>query len=170
MAYKTLQFCTEAFTTPYKYQWLAFAEDRAVGTFKLDDGGWIDLDILISHTLSFDSIATVTFGRSDKHGDTIDKYEITGEGDAFRIFSTVIKMVQEWVKKYGDNVDVITFTAEKKDDPRSSRAKLYDRLAKKFKIKGWKYEKSDGTGRDVRFKFINLNPPSKEDKNFGYKV
>lgn len=155
MELKTLNFTVESLNKPYKYSWQAFKDDRASGAFEIE-GGWVDLSILVSYTLSFDHIASITFSRNTE--DDMDNYAITGDGDAFRIFATVLTMVDEWIKKYGEQVDVIEFTAEKKNDPKGSRAKLYDRMVKKYIPKGWKYEKSDGTGRNVRFKLVNLDP------------
>jgi hypothetical protein len=169
MELKTLQFTTEAFSKPYKYTWQAFKEDRGLGSF-LIPGGWVDLEISISHTLSFTTIATIIFSRNTENYDTgvsDETYDISGQGDAFRIFATVLKMIEEWVKKYGETVDIITFTAEKEKDPKGSRAKLYHRMAKKFTPKGWKYEKDPSSSRAVRFKLVNLNPKPKESK---YKI
>lgn len=55
---------------------------------------------------------------------------ITGEGDALKIFSTVISTPKDFVKP--ESPEVILFTAEKdpKTDSNSSRASLYAKLVK----------------------------------------
>lgn len=170
MNLKTLEFTVESLNRPYKYSWQAFKDDRAVGSFMLPDG-WVDLEIMVSHTLSFTHIATIIFSRNTENDDNTsdENFDITGQGDAYRIFATVLKMIEEWIKKYGSTVDIITFESVKKDDPRGSRTKLYHRMAKKFTPRGWKYEKDSGNagGKAVRFKLINLNPPPRESK---YKI
>ena len=63
---------------------------------------------------------------------------VTGEGDAMRIFATVIAILKEFTKKY--NPPVIGFSAFKsvddlannKGSKKGSREKLYLRMVKKF--------------------------------------
>jgi len=154
MNLKTTQF-SESLNKPYKYTWQAFKADRTLGAFVLDDNSWIDLNIQVSQTLQGLVIASVVFSRGTE--DNFEDYSITGGGDAFRIFATVMKMINEWIKKYGEGINVLEFTAEKKDDPKGSRTRLYSTLSKKFTPKGWTYSRGDGTGKNVRFKFINNN-------------
>jgi hypothetical protein len=56
--------------------------------------------------------------------------EITGEGDAQRIFATVLHAIQQFIKK--KKPKSIFFTAVKEDDPKGSRTKLYNRLVQRF--------------------------------------
>jgi hypothetical protein len=63
---------------------------------------------------------------------------VTGEGDAMRIFATVIAILKDFTKKY--NPPVVGFSAFKsadelvkaKGDKKGSREKLYLRMVKKF--------------------------------------
>jgi len=61
-------------------------------------------------------------------------YGMTGDGDAVKIFSTVMKIAQDFVKK--EDPKYISFAAEKPDGAPSkvmaTREKLYLRMAKKF--------------------------------------
>ena len=54
----------------------------------------------------------------------------TGQGDSLRIFATVLKLTQDFVKK--ENPKYIEFSSSKLRDPGQSRDKLYDRLVKKY--------------------------------------
>ena len=54
----------------------------------------------------------------------------TGQGDAMRIFSTVLKLTQDFVKK--ENPKYLEVNASKLRDPGESRERLYDRMLKKY--------------------------------------
>jgi hypothetical protein len=74
--------------------------------------------------------------------------EVTGEGDAQRIFATVLTSIQKYIKKY--KPARLSFSASKATDPTvyyepdqpqpnpESRAKLYDRLVQRY-AKAWGY-------------------------------
>lgn len=61
-------------------------------------------------------------------------YDMTGDGDALKIFSTVMKIAQDFVKK--EDPKYVSFAAEKpKGTPSkvmASREKLYLRMSKKY--------------------------------------
>ena len=61
---------------------------------------------------------------SDKENPTIG---LTGKGDAFRIFATVVAIVKEYMSKSTKPVNQITFKGKVKDP---SRIKLYDAIAR----------------------------------------
>jgi hypothetical protein len=56
--------------------------------------------------------------------------QVTGEGDAQRIFATVLQAIQQFIKK--KKPTSLFFSAVKEDDPTGSRTKLYDRLVQRF--------------------------------------
>ena len=68
----------------------------------------------------------------------------TGQGDSLRIFATVLKLTQDFVKK--ENPKYIEFSSSKLRDPGESRDKLYDRLVKKYA--GSKYNIDSTTSGD----------------------
>ena len=78
---------------------------------------------------------------------------VTGEGDAMRIFATVIAIVKEFVKKR--NPELMKFSAFKDvmgdDDSapgKGSREKLYARMLQRYAGKmGYKYSKVSGAGK-----------------------
>jgi hypothetical protein len=75
--------------------------------------------------------------------------EVTGEGDAQKVFSTVLVAIQQFIKKYKPLK--IYFSASKEMDPSinygpddvvpnpESRAKLYDRMVLRY-AKSWGYK------------------------------
>ena len=55
---------------------------------------------------------------------------VTGEGDAQRVFATVLTAIGQFIKK--KKPDTLFFTAVKEEDPTGSRTKLYDRLVQRY--------------------------------------
>lgn len=73
--------------------------------------------------------------------------DLTGEGDAMRIFATVIKLMREFIKK--EKPVYMNFTAVKdnknaKTNKLQSRERLYNRLIKRY-ITGYKVEFETGS-------------------------
>ena len=70
--------------------------------------------------------------------------EKTGKGDAFRIFATVSKVVNDYITKSKTPISEITFSGKTKDP---SRIKLYDRIAQRLGqyVPGFKFK---GAGED----------------------
>lgn len=56
--------------------------------------------------------------------------DLSGEGDAQRIFATVLDAIQKFVKKVKPKQ--ISFSAVKENDPSGSRSSLYDRLVQRY--------------------------------------
>ena len=66
--------------------------------------------------------------------------EVTGEGDAQRIFATVLNAIQRFIKK--QKPQLLKFSASKEVEPgqnSESRAKLYNRLVQRY-ANAWGYE------------------------------
>jgi hypothetical protein len=55
---------------------------------------------------------------------------VTGEGNAQRVFATVLTAIGQFIKK--KKPDTLFFTAVKEEDPTGSRTKLYDRLVQRY--------------------------------------
>ena len=148
----------EAFDQPYKTK----SEKSEYGDVdmlaKLPDG--TNLSIMFSRADLVDDIWGVEFYRNNSQ-------EVTGEGDAQRIFATVLTAIQKFIKKY--QPQTLFFTASKEIDPSTyygpddvvpnpeSRAKLYDRLVQRY-AKVWGYRALRGdTGKLVRYELTRLN-------------
>jgi hypothetical protein len=101
--------------------------------------------------------------------------EVTGEGDAQKIFATVLTSIQKYIKKY--KPARLSFSASKATDPTiyyepdqpqpnpESRAKLYDRLVQRY-ARAWGYRafRAD-TGDLVIYELSRLQPAVAEGKD-----
>ena len=107
-----------------------------------------------------DEITQVEFYRSNSQ-------EVTGEGDAQRIFATVLTAIQQYIKKRKPLR--LTFSASKQVDPSTyyepdepqpnpeSRAKLYDRLVQRYaKVWGYRAFRADN-GDLVIYELSRIN-------------
>lgn len=63
-----------------------------------------------------------------------DKLSVTGEGDAFRIFATVIKAIEIWYFSE-KNIGELLFSAAREGKKPESRIRLYRTMLKKFSKK-----------------------------------
>jgi hypothetical protein len=117
-----IQCVTESFDQPYPFKW----EKRESGDYNarsvLNDGS--------SLTIRFDHKKNewqVVFDRDNDFG-------VTGEGDAQRIFATVLTAIKQFIENV--KPQALTFSADKNDDPESvnpeSRASLYYRLVQRY--------------------------------------
>ena len=99
--------------------------------FKTDGGSTVHVVTIID--VSGDTtIANVVFMRDHSQS-------LTGQGDAFKIFSTVVDIVRDTVKQ--TRPDVIVYAADKGEQ---SRVDLYDKMTRKYKPPGYmKIEKMD---------------------------
>jgi predicted chitinase len=85
--------------------------------------------------------------------------EVTGEGDAQRVFATVISAIQTFIEKYKPNK--ITFSASKEvEDGQNtqSRARLYDSLVQRY-ARSWGFRafRAD-TGNKVIYELSRIKP------------
>ena len=84
--------------------------------------------------------------------------DITGEGDQFRVFATVLQAINEFVAKY--KPINLSFTATKKVEPwqkSMSRANLYDRLVQRYaRASGYRAFRAD-TGNNVHYELVKIN-------------
>ena len=101
--------------------------------------------------------------------------EVTGEGDAQKIFATVLTSIQKYIKKY--KPARLSFSASKATDPTiyyepdqpqpnpESRAKLYDRLVQRY-ARAWGYRafRAD-TGDLVIYELSRLQPAVAEGRD-----
>jgi hypothetical protein len=148
------QFIEEAFDSSYKFSGRKVAEDEYSYGFDseyTDPNGKtkksrIQVDIVGSENANGDDyyIWDIGFSRKLLPNAVAGKrslmipgqpsYDMTGDGDALKIFSTVMKIAQDFVKK--EDPKYVSFAAEKpKGTPSkvmASREKLYHRMSKKY--------------------------------------
>jgi hypothetical protein len=132
------EFVTEAFDQPYPIKWekSEYGDYDALAT--LDDGSY--LHVMFEHTTPYE--VNISFYRNNSQ-------EVTGEGDAQRVFATVLTAIQEFLKT--EQPANISFSASKEMDPSTyyepdepqpnpeSRAKLYNRLVQRY-ARSWGYQ------------------------------
>jgi len=152
----------EAFNRPYKYNLRKTQSNFYVGKFDLPDKGDITVFFEGHEWSDTEASWSVKFQRthpSRPHG----SLDITGEGDAMRIFATVIEIIKEFLKK--EKPMELNFSAHKPDwmtelpynHPKrkkdlTSREKLYKKLLQRYAGKmGYKYTtQTDKTATDFR--------------------
>lgn len=115
------QGVAEAFDQPYKLKWEKsdYGDVDALAT--LQDG--TSLSIMFNLADKLENNWGVEFYRNNSQA-------ATGEGDAQRVFATVLAAIGQFIKKKKPNT--LFFTAVKEEDPTGSRAKLYDRLVQRY--------------------------------------
>lgn len=111
----------EAFDTPYPLKWEKSEYGDIDALAKLPDGS--PLSIMFNLADMSENDWGVEFYRNNSQS-------VTGEGDAQRVFATVLTAIGQFIKK--KKPDSLFFTAVKEEDPTGSRTKLYDRLVQRY--------------------------------------
>jgi len=144
----------EAFDQPYSFEWEEGEDSEAVDALAtLGDGTYLSIMFSKEFGDSGDDLGdwSIEFHRNNSQ-------EVTGEGDAQRVFATVLEAIRQFVKKYKANT--ITFSAMKELDPTTyygpddvvpnpeSRAKLYNRLVQRYAgAMGYSATQREGNGK-----------------------
>jgi hypothetical protein len=76
----------------------------------------------------------------DRYNEDGETYDATGDGDQLAIFAAAKKFLEDALKMLKPSV--VFFEADKTKGP--SRAKLYNRFIKRWKLNGYTYRKVDG--------------------------
>jgi hypothetical protein len=135
------ELINEGFDQPYPFTW----EDSEYGDTdalaRLPDGSNLSIMFNKQQDEDGEEAVQIEFYRNNSQ-------EVTGEGDAQRVFATVITAIQKYIKQH--NPLKLTFSASKLLDPTvyyepdepqpnpESRAKLYDRLIQRYS-RAWGY-------------------------------
>jgi hypothetical protein len=136
----------EAFNAPYPMTW-EHSKDSHDALVKLPDG--TNLSIMFSKEYMFGDEEDwhVEFWRNNSQ-------EVTGEGDAQRVFATVLNAIQQFIKT--ENPERIRFSASK-DQEADSRTNLYGSLVRRY-ANAWGYEvDSSEYGGSTVFNFYKLH-------------
>jgi len=119
---KITEIITEAFDKPYAFNWSRGDHGDYDVFVKLPDGSPLN----IAFNREGDDGWHVAFDRGHSQ-------EITGEGDAQRIFATVLTSIQQFILK--ENPDRLYFSASKDVEPGqnpTSRSRLYERMVERY--------------------------------------
>jgi hypothetical protein len=161
----------EGFDQPYPVKWEKgeYGDVDALAT--LSDGTYLSIMFNTQQGGEGEEVVQVEFYRNNSQ-------EVTGEGDAMRIFATVLTAIQQYIKKYKPSK--LSFSASKQIDPTvyyepgqpqpnpESRAKLYDRLVQRY-AKAWGYRafRAD-TGDLVIYELSRINKKVAETGTMQY--
>jgi hypothetical protein len=140
------EFIIESFNQPYPLRWEQGEHGDYDALARLDGG--TNLSIMFNN--EGDGEWQVEFYRNNSQS-------VTGEGDAYRIFATVLSAIQQFIKK--EQPWRIMFTASKDGDPNQSsesRAKLYNSLVARY-ARAWGYDEySEDHGDLVTYELTKL--------------
>ena len=128
------EYIAELFDKPYPFSLSREADGDVRYIFK-SEGRSIVVDIVeeyrnvggkdfFIHELFFDLLS-----RFDK---AEVQFDLTGDGDAFKIFATIFSILKKYIKTR--QPEILFFSASKKE---TSRTKLYTAFFKKMKISGY---------------------------------
>lgn len=110
---------SEALNTPYPYKWTKATAHRY-------DAEYDDLSVSFMNRAKNKRDWEIAFEVNGHEG-------ITGEGDAFKILSTVIAATNEWwTRQDPADVQIIKFSAAKDQGEGDGRSALYSRFAQRF--------------------------------------
>ena len=143
----------ESFDQPYPIQWEQsdYGDYDALAT--LPDGTY--LNIMFEHVTPYE--VNISFWRNNS-------LEVTGEGDAQRIFATVLIAIQKFLTM--EQPSNITFSASKEVEPgqnSESRAKLYNRMVNRYAA-AWGYRAhSFDHGDEVKYELSRIKQDVAED-------
>jgi hypothetical protein len=161
------EFVTEAFDQPYPFKWEK-GEESVDALAQLPDGS--NLSIMFNQDIGQggDDVILVEFYRNNSQ-------EVTGEGDAQRIFSTVLSAIQQYIDEY--KPQKLIFSAMKDLDPYAnygpnnpkpnpeSRAKLYDRLVQRYAQSAGYSSFREEHDNIVRYQLTRLRPAVTEGQD-----
>jgi hypothetical protein len=113
------QGVAESLDQPYRIKWGRSMHGDYDALATLDDGTYL----------------SIMFNKESKNNWMVEFYrnnsqQVTGEGEAQRVFATVLTAIAQFIKK--KKPVSLFFSAVKEDDPKGSREKLYDRLVQRY--------------------------------------
>jgi hypothetical protein len=144
----------EAFDQPYRLRWEAGDYGDVDAYAKLDDGNYLSIMFNKGYNQDKEEAWNVEFFRNNSQ-------EVTGEGDAQRVFATVLSAIQKFIKKYKPNRIIFSASKEVEQGQNAqSRARLYDSLVQRYaKAWGFRAFRAD-TGNKVIYELSRIKPVS----------
>lgn len=143
---------TEAFDQPYKLKWEKGDYGDVDAIAKMDDGNYLSIMFNKGYNQDKEEAWNVEFYRNNSQ-------EVTGEGDAQRVFATVLSAIQTFIKKYKPNKVIFSASKEVEDGQNAqSRARLYDSLVQRYaRAWGFRAFRAD-TGNKVIYELSRRQP------------
>ena len=139
---------TEALDNPYPFNLSGPTDSQGFVATAQTPNGVLRMDF---ETTDYDN-----FGIDFAVGKSMGKTEA---GDEFRVFATVVAMMNKWISTVGiEHVESFDFGANKGEHASDGRAKLYTRFAKKLASQlGWSLQQSSAGNNSTEF-FSLINP------------
>jgi hypothetical protein len=152
----------EAFDQPYRLKWEAGDYGDIDALAKLDDGTYLSIMFNKGYNQDKEEAWNVEFYRNNSQ-------EVTGEGDAQRVFATVLSAIQKFIKKYKPNRVIFSASKEVEQGQNAqSRARLYDSLVQRYaRAWGFRAFRAD-TGNKVIYELSRINKSVAEDDTMQY--
>lgn len=120
----------EALDNPYPYQWSE--KDGGYIFFPDPKNQSILYTVLMLEDPEYTPSLSIMFHYTDENKNIQGTADMTGTGNAFRVMSTVLKIVYDYLDKHSNKYKMIRFTANNSDHGRQT---LYKRLAHQLKNK-----------------------------------
>jgi hypothetical protein len=163
----------EVTAKPYEYKWKRIDSEDAQGEFTTENNTLITFDVELhlekeskSNPDNFQHHEIVFRGSTGPR--TVKTKDKMDSGNPFRVFATIQAMTRDYIKRYGNEIEMIKFSADKSAGD-LGRSKLYTRFAKnwsnyftKYKWQPYIREKSNIT----IIYAVNKNVMSKEHQQF----
>lgn len=164
-------YIAEVFDKPYPYKWHSFTATKGQGSFQDATGARIFFNIEVDNDVpgpfQVNGYYYLTFGAkiNDRGGLS---YANTDSKDGFKVMSTILKMLFEYVNEYHDEIYAIQFEGAKQEYRRTGgsmvpnerlptgKGKLYSRMIKKYLPSSWTVEEEEGSS-DIEFTIYNNN-------------
>lgn len=152
---RVCEFINEAFDQPYKLKWEKGDYGDVDAYAKLDDGNYLSIMFNKGYNQDKEEAWSVEFFRNNSQ-------EVTGEGDAQRVFATVLSAIQTFIKKYKPNRVIFSASKEVEQGQNAqSRARLYDSLVQRYaRAWGFRSFRAD-TGNKVIYELSRIKPLAK---------
>jgi hypothetical protein len=158
---KGQQGVTEAFNQPYQLQWDSGEFGDYDAYTQLPDGS--NLSIMFNR--EDEDVYSIEFWRSNSQ-------EVTGEGDAQRIFATVLNAIQTFLTTK-EQPRFISFTGEKGEETqdKDSRVNLYSRMVKRYAASwGYRVKNVHDRGDAVTFDLMRIKQDVAEKMKMGATI
>jgi hypothetical protein len=151
---RATEFLVELFNTIAPFKWTKSTPVHCTGKFKVDDSTYIvefhtnngndwDVGFIAQTTTQVRGISKYHKPRTIKR----NSYMLTGTGNQFLVFTTVMKMMEDFLKEYKPNS--LRWNADKSEE---SRISLYGSMLGRFKKKinaiGYDIAPATDTNRD----------------------
>ena len=152
----------ETFDQPYKLKWEKSDYGDVDAYAKMDDGNYLSIMFNKGYNQDKEEAWSVEFHRNNSQ-------EVTGEGDAQRVFATVLSAIQTFIKKYKPNKVIFSASKEVEQGQNSeSRARLYDSLVQRYaRAWGFRAFRAD-TGNKVIYELSRKQPVDEDISRRGF--